>query len=55
MQRNLLGEKQSGHIKEVGFELYQEMLEEAVASLKAGIAEPAVDAGRRSFRSARRC
>ena len=27
---NLLGEEQSGHIKEVGFELYQEMLEEAV-------------------------
>ncbi len=33
---NLLGEEQSGHIKEVGYELYQEMLEEAVASLKAG-------------------
>ena len=43
MQRNLLGEKQSGHIREVGFELYQEMLEEAVASLKAGIAEPVAD------------
>jgi transcription-repair coupling factor (superfamily II helicase) len=40
---NLLGEEQSGHIKEVGFELYQEMLEEAVASLKAGIAEPVAD------------
>ena len=40
---NLLGEEQSGHIKEVGFELYQQMLEEAVASLKAGIAEPAAD------------
>ncbi len=39
---NLLGEEQSGHIKEVGFELYQQMLEEAVASLKAGVAEPAV-------------
>ncbi|MGA8294340.1 MAG: TRCF domain-containing protein, partial [Rhodoplanes sp.] len=37
---NLLGEEQSGHIKEVGFELYQQMLEEAVASLKAGAAEP---------------
>jgi transcription-repair coupling factor (superfamily II helicase) len=37
---NLLGEEQSGHIKEVGFELYQEMLEEAVASLKAGITTP---------------
>lgn len=33
---NLLGEEQSGHIKEVGFELYQQMLEEAVASLKDG-------------------
>jgi transcription-repair coupling factor (superfamily II helicase) len=33
---NLLGEEQSGQIKEVGFELYQQMLEEAVASLKAG-------------------
>ena len=33
---NLLGEEQSGHIKEVGFELYQQMLQEAVASLKAG-------------------
>jgi transcription-repair coupling factor (superfamily II helicase) len=40
---NLLGEEQSGHIKEVGFELYQQMLEEAVASLKAGIAEPVAD------------
>ena len=33
---NLLGEEQSGHIREVGFELYQAMLEEAVASLKDG-------------------
>lgn len=33
---NLIGEEQSGHIKEVGFELYQEMLEEAVASLREG-------------------
>ena len=40
---NLLGEEQSGHIKEVGFELYQQMLEEAVMSMKAGIAEPAAD------------
>ena len=29
---NLVGEEQSGHIKEVGFELYQSMLEEAVAN-----------------------
>ena len=36
---NLLGEEQSGHIKEVGFELYQAMLEEAVASLKGGETE----------------
>ncbi len=40
---NLLGEEQSGHIKEVGFELYQQMLEEAVQSLKAGITAPAAD------------
>ena len=33
---NLLGEEQSGHIKEVGFELYQQMLEEAVAEVKGG-------------------
>ncbi|WP_417668627.1 transcription-repair coupling factor [Roseibium sp.] len=33
---NLLGEEQSGHVKEVGFELYQQMLEEAVAQLKDG-------------------
>ena len=40
---NLLGEEQSGHIKEVGFELYQSMLEEAIVNLKAGVAEPAAD------------
>jgi transcription-repair coupling factor (superfamily II helicase) len=33
---NLLGEEQSGQIREVGIELYQEMLEEAVADLRAG-------------------
>ena len=33
---NLLGEEQSGHIREVGFELYQSMLEEAVAALREG-------------------
>ncbi|MBS0272325.1 MAG: transcription-repair coupling factor [Proteobacteria bacterium] len=32
---NLVGEEQSGHIREVGVELYQHMLEEAIASLKA--------------------
>jgi len=38
---NLLGEEQSGHIKEVGFELYQSMLEEAIVGLKGG--EPLED------------
>ncbi|MCI5044069.1 MAG: transcription-repair coupling factor, partial [Aquisalinus sp.] len=33
---NLLGEEQSGNIKEVGVELYQHMLEEAVASFREG-------------------
>ena len=33
---NLLGEEQSGHIREVGVELYQQMLEDAVAEMKAG-------------------
>ena len=33
---NLLGDEQSGHIREVGIELYQQMLEEAVAEAKAG-------------------
>jgi transcription-repair coupling factor (superfamily II helicase) len=33
---NLLGDEQSGHIKEVGFELYQSMLEEAIVEAKAG-------------------
>jgi transcription-repair coupling factor (superfamily II helicase) len=40
---NLLGEEQSGHIKEVGYELYQQMLEEAILSLKAGISTPVAD------------
>jgi len=30
-----LGEEQSGHIREVGIELYQQMLEDAVAELRA--------------------
>jgi transcription-repair coupling factor (superfamily II helicase) len=33
---NLLGDEQSGHIKEVGFELYQSMLEDAIVDVKAG-------------------
>ncbi|MFN4278449.1 MAG: transcription-repair coupling factor [Ferrovibrio sp.] len=32
---NLLGEEQSGHIREVGFELYQEMLQDAIAEARA--------------------
>ncbi|MBA3676233.1 MAG: transcription-repair coupling factor [Sphingosinicella sp.] len=41
---NLLGDEQSGHIREVGFELYQSMLEEAIVQAKAdgsGLAGPA--------------
>ena len=33
---NLVGEEQSGQIREVGYELYQSMLEEAIAKLKSG-------------------
>ncbi len=33
---NLLGDEQSGHIREVGFELYQAMLEETIQALKGG-------------------
>jgi transcription-repair coupling factor (superfamily II helicase) len=33
---NLLGDEQSGHIKEVGYELYQQMIEEAVVKLRTG-------------------
>ncbi|WP_378945929.1 transcription-repair coupling factor [Paracoccus sp. R86501] len=40
---NLLGEEQSGHIKEVGFELYQAMLEETIAKLKSGEIEGTPD------------
>lgn len=32
---NLLGDQQSGHVREVGIELYQQMLEDAVADLRA--------------------
>ncbi len=31
---NLLGDEQSGHIREVGIELYQQMLEDAVAEAR---------------------
>ena len=33
---NLLGDEQSGHMKEVGFELYQSMLEEAMTDAEGG-------------------
>ncbi len=36
---NLLGDQQSGHVREVGVELYQQMLEDAVKALQAGAAE----------------
>ena len=39
---NLLGEEQSGHIREVGVELYQQMLEEAVAEARAAEGEEPV-------------
>ena len=53
---NLLGEEQSGHIREVGIELYQQMLEEAVAVAKgdgAGVGAAGLDARRST--SACRC
>jgi transcription-repair coupling factor (superfamily II helicase) len=41
---NLVGEEQSGHIKEVGVELYQQMLEDAVRGMKeAGAGEALPD------------
>ena len=36
---NLLGEEQSGQIREVGFELYQQMLEEEIDRLRSGRGE----------------
>jgi transcription-repair coupling factor (superfamily II helicase) len=44
---NLLGDEQSGHIREIGVELYQQMLEDAVAELKelAGKGGPIADRG----------
>lgn len=40
---NLVGEEQSGHIREIGFELYQSMLEDAIAELKDGPGASAED------------
>ncbi len=42
---NLLGDEQSGQVREVGYELYQEMLEEAIAKMKAGEMEGLPDEG----------
>ncbi|CTQ33825.1 transcription-repair coupling factor [Jannaschia rubra] len=36
---NIIGDEQSGHMREVGFELYQSMLEETIDKLKAGKAD----------------
>jgi transcription-repair coupling factor (superfamily II helicase) len=41
---NLLGDEQSGHIREVGIELYQQMLEDAVAEMRAARGRVAADA-----------
>ncbi len=40
---NLLGDEQSGHIREVGIELYQQMLEDAVNELRASNKEKVVE------------
>jgi transcription-repair coupling factor (superfamily II helicase) len=40
---NLLGEEQSGQMRDVGFELYQSMLEDAIAKIKAGELEGVID------------
>ena len=41
---NLLGEEQSGQIREVGYELYQSMLEEAIAKIRSGQMEGLTEA-----------
>ncbi|WP_116083949.1 transcription-repair coupling factor [Tropicimonas sp. IMCC34011] len=41
---NLIGEEQSGHIREVGYELYQSMLEDAIAKIRSGELEGLTDA-----------
>jgi transcription-repair coupling factor (superfamily II helicase) len=43
---NLLGDEQSGHIREIGVELYQQMLEDAVADLRAKVAAEPPDLSR---------
>ena len=43
---NLLGDEQSGHVREVGVELYQEMLRQAVDDAKSGREDVAANDGR---------
>ncbi len=40
---NLLGEEQSGQMRDVGYELYQSMLEEAIAKIRSGEMEGLTD------------
>jgi len=40
---NLLGEEQSGQVRDVGYELYQSMLEEAISKIRSGQLEGVVD------------
>jgi transcription-repair coupling factor (superfamily II helicase) len=40
---NLLGKQQSGHITEVGFELYTSMMEEAVRELRGEVVEETIE------------
>ena len=42
---NLLGEEQSGQMRDVGYELYQSMLEEAIAKIRSGELEGLSDDG----------
>jgi transcription-repair coupling factor (superfamily II helicase) len=43
---NLLGEEQSGHIREIGVELYQQMLEDAVNELKTRAGQEGLEGDR---------
>lgn len=40
---NLVGDEQSGHIKEVGLELYQQMLQDAISAIKNPSAENEIE------------
>ena len=40
---NLLGEEQSGQMREVGYELYQQMLEDQINAIRSGEAEGIID------------